>query len=267
MRDDTHDPSVVIDRVDPVDATHAARPRIDVDDPGPAETAWQSAIDRAALPRWHPGPAGLVLVVSPHPDDETVAVGGLLHDLVAAGWRVRLASVTDGEAAYPAVSGLGAVRRRELASALDRLGIADATVIHRLELARRARRAMPGRARGAAWNPSLPECHGSWPRGAMTAIRITRRAAGPPPRWSREAAAGRFDSSPSGPGNGPRPNHRWRAPCSPPPSAATCRSSALHAKRAALRAFASQQDGILGPAILPSHVLDRFARPFEVLLR
>ena len=75
-----------------------------------------------------------MLVVSPHPDDETLAVGGLLHDLVAAGWRVRLVSVTDGEAAYPAVSGLGAVRRRELASALDRLGIADATVVHRLEL-------------------------------------------------------------------------------------------------------------------------------------
>ena len=93
-----------------------------------------AAIDRAALPRWRPGPAGLVLVVSPHPDDETVAVGGLLHDLVAAGWRVRLVSVTDGEAAYPAVSGLGAVRRRELASALDRLGIADATIIHRLAL-------------------------------------------------------------------------------------------------------------------------------------
>jgi len=134
MRDDTDDRSTVIDRVAPVDAPPPARPAIEVDDPGPAETAWRAAIDRAALPPWHPGAAGIVLVVSPHPDDETLAVGGLLHDLVAAGWRVRLASVTDGEAAYPAVSGLGALRRRELASALDRLGIADATVIHRLEL-------------------------------------------------------------------------------------------------------------------------------------
>jgi LmbE family N-acetylglucosaminyl deacetylase len=134
MRDDTHDRSTVIDRVEPTAAEHPARPRIDVDDPGPAETAWRAAIDRAALPRWDPGPAGVVLVVSPHPDDETLAVGGVLHDLVAAGWRVRLASVTDGEAAVSGGSGLGAVRRRELASALDRLGIADATVVHRLEL-------------------------------------------------------------------------------------------------------------------------------------
>jgi LmbE family N-acetylglucosaminyl deacetylase len=64
---------------------------------------------------------------------------------------------------------------------------------------------------------------------------------------------------------------QWAAPVSP--EARTMLASAerrdlspraLHAKRAALRAFTSQQDGILGPAILPSHVLDRFARPFEV---
>ena len=67
---------------------------------------------------------------------------------------------------------------------------------------------------------------------------------------------------------------QWAAPESP--AARTMLASAerrdlspraLHAKRAALRAFASQQDGALGPPILPSHVLDRFARPFEVLLR
>src|SRR5262245_29305230 len=118
----------VIDCAEHSDSARGARARIDVDAPGSDETAWRSAIDRAALPRWRPGAPGVVLVVSPHPDDEVLGVGGLLHDLVAMGWRVRLASVTDGEAAYPDVSDLGALRRRELAAAFDRLGIARATV-------------------------------------------------------------------------------------------------------------------------------------------
>ena len=266
MRDDTHDRSTVIDRVEPVDAPHPARPRIDVDDPGPAETAWRAAIDRAALPCWHPGPTGVVLVVSPHPDDETLAVGGLLHDLVAAGWRVRLASVTDGEAAYPAVSGLGAVRRRELASALDRLGIADATVVHRLELpdghVAQCQAALEARltplVAGMSWvlAPWRDDGHPDHEACGRAAAAVVARGGGGPIRFFPVWA------------------WQWAAPTSP--EARTMLASAerrdlspraLHAKRAALRAFTSQQDGVLGPAILPSHVLDRFARPFEVLLR
>jgi LmbE family N-acetylglucosaminyl deacetylase len=272
MRDDTHERSTVIERVEPADADHAARLRIDVDDRGPVETAWRAAIDRAALPRWHAGAAGVVLVVSPHPDDETLAVGGLLHDLVTAGWRVRLASVTDGEAAYPAVSGLGAVRRRELALALDRLGIADATVVHRLELpdgrVAQCQAALEARlaplAAGVSWvlapwrddgHPDHEAC------GRAAAAVVARRGDGP----IRFFPTIRFF---------PVWAWQWAAPGSA--EARTMLASAerrdlspraLHAKRAALAAFASQQDGTLGPAILPSHVLDRFARPFEVLLR
>ena len=266
MRDDTHDRSTIIDRVEPVDAPNATRPRIDVDDPGPAETAWRAAIERAALPHWHPGPAGLMLVVSPHPDDETLAVGGLLHDLVAAGWRVRLVSVTDGEAAYPAVSGLGAIRRRELASALDRLGIADATVIHRLELpdghVAQCQAALEARLEplmaGVAWvlAPWRDDGHPDHEACGRAAAALVARGGGGPIRYFPVWA------------------WQWAAPGSS--EARTMLASAerrdlslhaRHAKRAALRAFASQQDGALGPAILPSHVLDRFAWPFEVLLR
>jgi LmbE family N-acetylglucosaminyl deacetylase len=42
---------------------------------------------------------------------------------------------------------------------------------------------------------------------------------------------------------------------------------ALAAKREALGAFASQCDGLLGPPILPPHVLNRFRRSFEVVFR
>jgi LmbE family N-acetylglucosaminyl deacetylase len=266
MQDDTHDRRTVVDHVEPAHAPHPARPRIDVDDAGPAETAWRAAIDRAALPRWLPGPSGVVLVVSPHPDDETLAVGGLLHDLVAAGWRVRLASVTDGEAVYPAVSGLAAVRRRELASALDRLGIADATVIHRLELpdgqVARYQAALEARltllVAGMSWvlAPWPDDGHPDHEACGRAAAAVVARGGGGQIRFFPVWA------------------WQWAAPASP--EARTMLASAerrdlslraLHAKRAALRAFTSQQDGALGPAILPSHVLDRFARPFEVLLR
>ena len=68
------------------------------------------------------------LVVSPHPDDEVLGAGGLMHTLTAKGGVVRVVSVTDGEAAYPegeaaypGASALGTRRRRELRSALRKL--------------------------------------------------------------------------------------------------------------------------------------------------
>ena len=47
---------------------------------------------------WRSG--GHVVVVSPHPDDETLGVGGLLAELLARGWSVCVVAVTDGEAAH-----------------------------------------------------------------------------------------------------------------------------------------------------------------------
>ncbi|HWN81625.1 MAG TPA: PIG-L family deacetylase, partial [Candidatus Udaeobacter sp.] len=38
-----------------------------------------------------------ILLLAPHPDDETLAVGGLLQQAVQAGARVRVVYVTDGE--------------------------------------------------------------------------------------------------------------------------------------------------------------------------
>lgn len=255
-----------LDRVEPLGANRPIRPRIDVGDAGPAETSWGAAIEGAALPPWRPGAAGIVLVVSPHPDDEILAVGGLLHDLVAAGWRVRLASVTDGEAAYPAVPDLGAVRQRELSVALGRLGITDATVVHRLELpdgrVAQRERALAGRL--AHLVPDTSWVLAPWPDdGHPDHEACGRAAAAVVASWP--GAAIRFF---------PVWAWHWAEPGSPAAramlaAAERCDLSlrAVHAKRAALAAFESQQNGVLGPAILPSHVLDRFARPFEVLLR
>lgn len=84
-----------------------------------------------------PGAADRVLVLAPHPDDETLAAGGLLQRALRAGAQVRVVLVTDGEnnpwaqraserrlligAADRAR--FGACRRAESLAALDRLGV------------------------------------------------------------------------------------------------------------------------------------------------
>ncbi len=98
--------------------------------PQTAESAWRAYAD--PLPAWLPSdiPA---LVVAPHPDDETLAAAGLILHLRARGIPVTVAAVTDGEAAYPDMPGLPALREREQAEALACLGVQGAS-IHRLHL-------------------------------------------------------------------------------------------------------------------------------------
>ena len=85
------------------------------------EAAWNSLL--TALPAWQP-PAGPVLVVAPHPDDETLGAGGFIASERLHGVDIAVAAVTDGENAYPDSPGLGALRASEQARALARLGVA-----------------------------------------------------------------------------------------------------------------------------------------------
>ena len=71
-----------------------------------------------------------LLVVSPHPDDEVLAAGGLMHQHAKRGGRVSVLSVTDGEAAYSDWAGLDAIRRLELHEALGHLGDGRIEVCH-----------------------------------------------------------------------------------------------------------------------------------------
>jgi len=86
---------------------------------GTPDADWQRAA--RACPEWAPAPAPL-LVVAPHPDDETLGAGGLMHAMSQAGCPVTVLSVTDGEAAYPDWPDLRAVRARELQAAMQILG-------------------------------------------------------------------------------------------------------------------------------------------------
>lgn len=87
--------------------------------------AWD--LEHRPLPRFETGP-GRVVVVSAHPDDETLAVGGLMMALARAGARLTLVVATDGEAAFPgwdeaARGRLGRRRRDEMSAALAALGL------------------------------------------------------------------------------------------------------------------------------------------------
>src|SRR5690606_14834579 len=68
-----------------------------------------------------------LVVVSPHPDDETLACGGLMRAATRAGLELLVLAVTDGEACYPdgqqwTADRLRRVRPQELEDALDTLG-------------------------------------------------------------------------------------------------------------------------------------------------
>ena len=74
------------------------------------EREWINSL--GALASWQP-PAASLLVIAPHPDDETLAVGGLIAAQRAKGLEVVVVAVTDGENAYPDSPGLGDLRSCE----------------------------------------------------------------------------------------------------------------------------------------------------------
>ncbi len=71
---------------------------------------------------------GPLLVIAPHPDDETLGCGGLIAACARARIPVHVAILTDGERSHPGSrhwppQRLGAARRREATMALQRLGV------------------------------------------------------------------------------------------------------------------------------------------------
>ena len=95
-----------------------------------SEAEWISSLGN--LPPWEM-PAGPILVIAPHPDDETLAVGGLIAAACQQGVDVTVAAVTDGENAYlegmAAAQKLGVLRRLEQEQALARLGVEKEKIV------------------------------------------------------------------------------------------------------------------------------------------
>jgi LmbE family N-acetylglucosaminyl deacetylase len=103
-----------------------------IDAPGTSETIWRGWPDLTRLPALDVGAWGSAVILAAHPDDEVLGVGGIVSVLAAAGTRLRLIAVTDGESSHPGhdhPAELARRRARERASALFELGAGDAEVI------------------------------------------------------------------------------------------------------------------------------------------
>lgn len=84
------------------------------------EAEWLDML--SGFPAWEP-PALPMLIVAPHPDDETLGAGGLIAAQHSRGIDIRVAAVTDGERAYSDAPELAGQRRLEQTEALARLGV------------------------------------------------------------------------------------------------------------------------------------------------
>jgi len=80
-----------------------------------SEKEWANRLD--GTPLWVPEGKPTIVVV-PHPDDETLAVGGLIATLRAMDAEVTVVAVTDGEHAYIENDGLAEIRKKEQTRAL-----------------------------------------------------------------------------------------------------------------------------------------------------
>jgi LmbE family N-acetylglucosaminyl deacetylase len=224
--------------------------------PGTPEEAWRVLLE--AQPSWLPDGVPLI-VVAPHPDDETLGAGGLIASYARCLRPVIVVSVTDGEAADPGWAGLRAIRRAELRRALSllspqmilhtRLGLADGHVARHEQSLRRHLLSLvrPGAILVAPYERDGHCDHDAVGRvcrqvAAECELRLARY-----PIWAwhqldssalRGANWGRYELSPE----------------------------ARVAKASALNAFKSQMRPRARQAVVPRHVLPYFSRPYEAFL-
>lgn len=236
-----------------------------IDAPGTPERSWRSWPALQQLPAADPAAWPSAAVVAAHPDDEVLGVGGTMAVLAAAGARLRLIAVTDGEASHPGSdpAAVAATRIAESAAALRLLGAEHAEVVrlrfpdtavagHEDELCARLGELCAG------FDVCLVPWAGDAHADHDAAGRAARRAARPDrlvlsyPIWMWHWA---------GPAD---PRVPWPRACQIPLAAAIAAR-----KRAAIGAFTSQlarRGPGLGP-VLPPGVVAHFTRAQEVLLR
>lgn len=234
----------------------------DARNPGTAEAVWHPHLEGLAallVPR-----VAKAVVVAPHPDDEVLAVGGLMRHLERSGTELVVVAVTDGEGSHrsePAAM-VSDVRRREVEAAYRALGVAPSRHIFAVPdgsvadhedhvMALLADLVGCGDLVVAPWEGDGHPDHDGAGRAAVRAAGAVGAALLAYPVWA----------------------WHWAHPDAgdlPLPRAARhdLSDADQRAKAAAVAAFSSQlaprpgpdPDPILGPAVLA-----RFTRPFEVL--
>jgi LmbE family N-acetylglucosaminyl deacetylase len=240
-----------------------APPRDAIQAPGTREELWHAWPGLGQLPAADLGNWSSAVIVAAHPDDEVLGAGGTMAALAAAGARLRLVSITDGEASHPDTADPRALARRrvaETAGALHVLGAQQAEVI-RLGLPDTGLAAREDElaARLADLTSGFDICLAPWSGDVHAdheaAGRAARRASERTlsyPVWMWHWAV---------PGDPRVPWHRaWRVSL---PAAVAAR------KRAAIACFTSQLEsrgGAAGPVLSPGTVA-HFTRDLEVLFR
>lgn len=233
--------------------------------PGTSEAAWRTELSTRPPGRLVLADVPRAVVVAPHPDDEVLAVGGLLRHLHRRGTELVVVAVTDGEGSHtdqPALT-VRAMREREVLAAYGALDIAPAR--HTLSLPDGAvaaseaalvdalRRVLrPDDLVLAPWEHDGHPDHDSAGRAALCAADDTGATLLAYPVWAWHWAQ---------PGGRDLPMHRARLH--------PLDDVDLRAKAQAVVAFTSQLTPRTGPSpdpVLPAPVLARFARPFEVVL-
>ena len=231
---------------------------------GTSERRWRHEPAVTEAPEMDWGAPGRVVVVAPHPDDETLAVGGTVSMLARRGFAIDIVAVTDGEGSHPKSpttlpTELARRRPLEQAEALAALGV-TANRIHRLHI-----------TDGGIMKANLPILLAPIVRDAAFVLAPFARDGHPDhdaAGLAAEAVHPRVISYLvwawhwATPGSGTLPWRRFRR--------VSLDAEARRAKAEAIARFTSQI-APLSPfpgdePVLPPAVLDRFARPFETVL-
>jgi LmbE family N-acetylglucosaminyl deacetylase len=215
-----------------------------------------------------------LIVVAPHPDDETLGLGGTIYDHLRSDGSIEIIAVTDGEAADDMADGdaraaLATRREREREAALVALGAADLAVTrlrlpdrdvvlhepHLTDVLRRtflaAKRVHPACLAALPWREDPHADHQATARAGIEAAVRAGVEYVEIPIWAWYHATSRRRL----------PRSRMRL--------TTISQSARDAKTAALGCFASQVEplpGGRGP-VLPEDFLDAFLGGQEVILQ
>jgi len=212
-------------------------------------------------------PGQRAVIVAPHPDDEVLACGGLLHAIARLPRRILLVAVSNGEGSHPgsaryAADALARLRVRESARALSRLGAHAAQVdylqlpdgqlaAHETTLQAHLRERLAGSdVVFCTWAHDGHPDHEAAARAARAACGSVGARLYGAPVWAWHWAR---------PGD---PRVPWHTAFGVPLDAA-----AMAAKRAALHEFRSQlePDPSTGAApVLPARALARWLQPAEV---
>ncbi|PWI42923.1 PIG-L family deacetylase [Streptomyces sp. ICBB 8177] len=249
----------------------ATRPADPIEAPGTPEDVWAAWQGPAAFPEVDLAGLRDVVLVAAHPDDEVLGLGGTIARLAAAGVRLTLVAVTDGEASHPRSTAvtrrqLARTRRHETRRALEvlgascteivHLGVPDTAVTdHEEWLTERLTRVCDGAdVLAAPWSGDVHSDHEACGRAASTASHATGVPLWHYPVWTWHWAV---------PGD---PRVPWDRAARVPLDEAT-----RDRKRRALECFASQIHPLGRHAsdapILPPEELAHFARDYETVLR